>query len=124
MTIVSAKSEPGRVTSTRLASCLPHFGPAFSDESQVAHRSPGERRPVTGIDRNRLLEQSQGFDNPLFRYWKEDRNRAKIEIVGGEIIRRTRSRAHGFGGLQCRFDYAGHAEGETAATALSALFCT
>ena len=49
------------------------FGPAVSDEARVAVRRPGKRQPVMLIDRDRLLEQSQSFENPLFRYRKVDR---------------------------------------------------
>ena len=62
------------------------------------------------IDRDRLLEQSQSLDNPLFRHWKEDRKRAQIEIVGGEIGRRARGGAAHLSRLQCRLDHPGDAE--------------
>ena len=67
-------------------------------------------RPVMPIDRDRLLEQSQSLENPLFRYWKEDRKRAQVEIVGGEVGRRPRGGAAHLGGLQCRLDDAGDAD--------------
>ena len=86
------------------AVCLRLFGPAVTDEPQVADRRPGQCRPVMRIDRDRLLKQSQSLENPLFRYRKEDRKRAQIEIVGGEIGRRPRGGAAHLGGLQCRLD--------------------
>jgi hypothetical protein len=51
--------------------CFRLFDPAISDEVSVAVRRPGEGRPITGIDRDRLFEQSQSLDNPLFLDWKE-----------------------------------------------------
>ena len=62
------------------------------------------------IDRDRLLEQSQSLENPLFRYWKEGRKRAQVEIVGGEVGRRPRGGAAHLGRLQCRLDDAGDAD--------------
>ena len=62
------------------------------------------------IDRDRLLEQSQSLENPLFRYWIEDRKRAQVEIVGAEVGRRPRGGAAHLGGLQCRLDDAGDAD--------------
>ena len=62
------------------------------------------------IDRDRLLEQSQSFENPLFRYRKERRKRAQVEIVGGEVGRRPRGGAAHLGRLQCRLDDAGDAD--------------
>src|SRR6266446_5551312 len=59
------------------ASYLRFFGPAFSEEPQVAVRRPGERCPITRIDRDRLLEQPQSLDDSLFRYWKECCKRAQ-----------------------------------------------
>ena len=58
------------------AVCLRRFGPAVSDELQVADRRPGQCRPVMPIDPDRLLKQSQSFDNPLFCYRIEGRKRA------------------------------------------------
>ena len=51
---------PGKID-TLAARCLRLFGPAVSDERHVAHRGPGERRPVMPIDRDRLLEQVERF---------------------------------------------------------------
>src|SRR5215831_19168593 len=44
------------------------FGPAVVDQPCVAIRRPGECRSVMAINRDRLLEQSQSFENPLFSY--------------------------------------------------------
>src|ERR1700730_13421853 len=57
--------------------CLRVFGPALNDEPRVAVCRPGQRRAVMPIDRDRLPEQSQSLENPLFRYRKEYRNRAQ-----------------------------------------------
>src|SRR5205823_2295015 len=92
------------------AVCLRFFGPAVIDEPQVAERRPGESRPIMPIDRDCLLEQSQSLDHPLFRYWKEDRKRTQVEIVGAEVGRRPRGGAAHLGGLQGRLDHAGDAE--------------
>src|SRR5437868_11476192 len=54
------------------AGCLRLFGPAISDEMHMAHRCPGECRPVMRIDRNRLLQQPQSLENSLFCCWKEN----------------------------------------------------
>src|SRR5215813_8640125 len=48
------------------AICLRLFGPVGSLEVQVAVRRPGQCGPATRIDRNRLFEQSQSRDNPIF----------------------------------------------------------
>ena len=64
------------------------------------------------IDRDRLIEQSQSLENPLFRNWKEGRKRAQIEIVGGEIGRRPRGGAAHLGCLQGRLDDPGDAESD------------
>src|SRR5205807_5448433 len=64
--------------------CLRRFGPSGSGDLTVAHRRPGKCRSVMRIDRDRLLEQTQRLDNPLFGYWVEDRKRTQIELVGGE----------------------------------------
>src|SRR5215467_14041123 len=61
------------------------------------------------IDRDRLLEQSQSLDNPLFCYRKESRKGAKIEIVGAEVGRRPRGGTAHLGRLQCRLDVSGDA---------------
>src|SRR5438445_11755536 len=66
------------------------FGPAVSDDRHVADRRQGQRRAVMPIDRDRLLEQSQGFKDPLFCYWKEGCERAQVEIVGGKVDRLSR----------------------------------
>ena len=42
------------------------------------------------IDRDRLFEQSRASSNPLFRYRKEGRKRAQVEIVGVEVVGRPR----------------------------------
>src|SRR6202023_3428824 len=55
-------------------------------------RRPGKCRPVVSIDRDRLIEQSQSLENPLFRYRKEDRKRAQVEIVGAQVGGRSRAR--------------------------------
>ena len=62
------------------------------------------------IDRDRLFEQSQSLDRPLFRYRIEGRERAQVEIVGAEVGRRPRGGAAHLGGLQCRLDDAGDAD--------------
>ena len=86
------------------------FGPAVSDEPQVADRRPGECRPVMPIDRDRLLEQSESLENPLFCYRKEGRKRAQVEIVGAEVGRRPRGGAAHLRRLQCRLDHPGDAD--------------
>src|SRR6266705_112257 len=86
------------------AICLRRFDPAVSDESQVADRCPGERRPVMPIDLDRLLKQSQSLKNSIFRYRKNGRERAQVEVVGGEVIRWPRGGSAHLGGLQCRLD--------------------
>src|ERR1051326_8545690 len=75
---------PGKLDGSP-ASCLRRFGPAVIAEPVMAERRPGQCRPVMRIDRDRLFEQSQSLDNPLFRYWVEGSERAQVEIVGGEI---------------------------------------
>ncbi len=64
------------------------------------------------IDRDRLFEQSQSLENPLFRYRIEGRKRAQIEIVGGEVGRRPRGGAAHLGGLQGRLDHPGNADSD------------
>jgi hypothetical protein len=81
------------------AGCPRLFGPAVSDEPRAADRRPGKRRPVVPIDRDRLFEQAERLENPLSRYWIEGRERAQVEIVGGQILRRTFGRAAHLGGL-------------------------
>ncbi len=61
------------------------------------------------IDRNRLLKQSQSFENPLFRSWIERRKRAQVEVVGGQIPGRSVSRTDYLRSLQCWFDHARNA---------------
>src|SRR5215469_8512889 len=56
------------------------------------------------IDEDRLLEQSQSLKGPLSCYWKEDRNRTQIEIVGREIGGRTADRMGGLRSLQGRLN--------------------
>src|SRR5205807_7123858 len=68
--------------------CLRRLSPSLSNEVSVAYRHPGERWPVVLINRDRLFEQSQNLGHPLSRYWKEDRKRTQVEIVGGEVGRR------------------------------------
>jgi hypothetical protein len=51
---------PGKIAGFA-AGYLRHFGPALSDEPPVASRRPGQCRAVMPIDRDRLLEQSQGL---------------------------------------------------------------
>jgi hypothetical protein len=87
------------------AGCLRVFGPAFNNEPLVADRCVGQCRAVTRIDRDRLLEQSQGLGDPLFRYWVEGRKRAQVEIVGGEIPRWPRDGAAHLRSLQRRLDH-------------------
>jgi len=64
------------------------------------------------IDRDRLLQQAQSSQSALFRCRKEDRKRAKIEIVGGEIRRQPRGGSAHLGRLQSRFDDVGDASGD------------
>jgi len=75
-------------------------------------RRPGQRWPITSIDRDRLLKQSQRLKDSLFRYWKETRKRAQIEIIGAEVGRRPRGGSVNFGRLQCRLDDAGDTDGD------------
>src|SRR6266478_688775 len=75
---------PGKIVGLAVI-CFRRLGPAVKGKVEVAERRPGERRAVMRIDRDRLLEQSQGLENPIFCYWKEDRKRAQVEIVGGEV---------------------------------------
>src|SRR5690348_13842485 len=83
------KRLPGKVSGLA-AGCLRIFGSSVNDETQMADRRPRKCRPVVVIDRERLSKQSQSLDNPLFRYRKEDRKRAQVEVVGGEIGRLPR----------------------------------
>ena len=108
--VVLARLErlPGKIAGF-VASCLRYFGPAFSDEPQVAGCRPGECRPVMPIDRDRLLEQSQGFENLLSRYWIERRKRAQVEIIGAEVGRWPRGGAAHLGRLQGRLHHTGDA---------------
>src|SRR6476469_5775685 len=75
----------------------------------MADRSKSQRRAVMRIDRDRLLKQSEGIKNPLFRYRREGRKRTKVKIVGGEIVGRPSGRATHLGGLQGRLDDPGDA---------------
>src|SRR4051794_12936422 len=77
---------------------LPLVGPAVNDEPQVAYRRPRQRRPVIPIDRDRPLEQSESLENPVLRVWEVNRKPAQIEIVGGEVDRRSRGGSAHFGG--------------------------
>ena len=92
------------------AICLRRFDPAVSDESQVADRRPGKRRPIMPIDRDRLLEQPQSLENSIFRYRKDGRERAQVEVVGSEVIRWPRGGSAHLGRLQCRLNHAGDAD--------------
>src|ERR1700730_12774637 len=62
--VLARLKRPPSEIHTPVAGCLPLFGPAVSDERHVAHRRPGERRPVMLIDRDRLFEQSERLENP------------------------------------------------------------
>jgi hypothetical protein len=62
------------------------------------------------VDRDRLFEQSQSFENPLSRELMESRKRAQVEIVGAEVGRRPRGGAAYLGRLQCRLDHPGDAD--------------
>ena len=75
-------------------------------------RRPGQRWPITSIDRDRQLKQSRRLKDSLFRYWKEGRKRAQIEIIGAEVGRRPRGGSVNFGRLQCRLDDAGDTDGD------------
>src|SRR5260370_23893510 len=44
------------------------FGPAVIAEPVMTVRRPRQCRPVMRIDRDRLNEQSQSLEHPLFRY--------------------------------------------------------
>src|SRR4029077_7028262 len=70
------------------------FGPAVSDDRHLAHRRPDKRRPVMPIDRDRLLEQTQSLENPVFRSRGKGGKRAQVEIVGGKIIGRAIGRTY------------------------------
>ncbi len=85
------KRLPGKISGL-MAVCLQRCGPTVGDEQLVAGRRPGKRRPVMPIDRDRLLEQPESRENPLFRYRIESRKRTQIEIVGGEVGRWPRGR--------------------------------
>src|SRR6516164_3530327 len=89
---------------------LRRFGPAVIDQPHVVDRRPGKRRPVIGINRDRLLEQSQGRGNPLFRNRIKGRKRAQVEIVGAEVSRWPRGGSAHLGGLQSWLDDPGDAD--------------
>jgi hypothetical protein len=89
---------------------LRRFGPAVIDQPHVADRRPGKRRPVIGINRDRLLEQSQGRENPLLRDRIKGRKRAQVEIVGAEISRWSRGGSAHLGRLQRRLNDTGDAD--------------
>src|SRR5215831_5717486 len=67
---------------------------------------------VMPIDRDCLFKQGQNLKNPLFCYWKEDRKRAEVEVVGGEIGSRPGGGSAHLGGLQGRLDDAGNADSD------------
>jgi hypothetical protein len=56
------------------------------------------------IDRDCLLDQIQSRNKPLSRYRIERRKRTQVEIVGGEVGRRSRGGSTHLGGLQCWLD--------------------
>ncbi|RDJ93999.1 hypothetical protein B4Q13_17930 [Lacticaseibacillus rhamnosus] len=60
---------------------LGRFGPAVIDQPHMADRRPGERQPVMPIDSDRLLEQTERLENPLFRYRIEGGKRAQSPMV-------------------------------------------
>src|SRR5207237_10053224 len=80
---------PGKIAGLA-AGCLRLVGPAFNDEPQVTVRRQGKSRGVMPIDHDRLIEESLCLDYPLFRYWKERRKRAQVQIVSAEVNRRPR----------------------------------
>src|SRR5262252_8566079 len=65
------------------------------------------------IDRDRLFEQSQSLESPIFCYWIEGRKRAQIEIIGAEFGRLARGGSAHLGGLQSRLDDPGDAQCHT-----------
>src|SRR6266478_4101086 len=62
------------------------------------------------VDRNRLIEQSQSLENPIFCYRIEGCKRAQVEIVGAEVRCRPPDGAAYLGLLQCWLDDAGDAD--------------
>src|SRR6266851_5024050 len=67
-------------------------GPDKTAQNPAAGIAWVERQRVMPIDRDRLLEQPESRENPLFRYRIESRKRTQIEIVGGEVGRWPRGR--------------------------------
>jgi hypothetical protein len=62
------------------------------------------------IDRDRLIEQSQSPDDPLFRYWEDDRKRAQVQVVSAKVSSRPCGGPAHLGSLQCRLDDSGDAD--------------
>src|SRR5262249_56863890 len=81
-------------------------------EGEMAMARRGEWESVTRIARARLLEQSQCLDYPLFCYWKERRERAQVEIIGGKVVCRPGRRPADLGRLQCRLDHPGDVQSD------------
>src|SRR6516164_3954791 len=88
------------------------FGPAI--DVQLRIRPPRYRKgdAVTGIPLNRSLEQVEchgiPFPLPGIEVWEG----AQIQIVGCKVVCRPFDRPADLGGLQCRFDDAGDADGD------------
>src|SRR5215831_9047310 len=74
------------------------------------HRRPAKRRPVTRVDHDRLFEQSQSFEHPLFSYRVVQGERAQVEIVRAKVSGRPRGRSAHLSGLQGRLDDPGDAD--------------
>ena len=81
--------------------------PTFPDEPHLAHRRQRQGRAAIAIDGHRLLQQVERAEKMLSRYRIVGRERAQIEIVGGEVVGRPRGRTADFGGVQGRLDNAG-----------------
>ena len=60
------------------ARCRRIFRPAIIDELHMAGHRKGKRRPIMPIDGDRVLEQSESFENSLFRHGMEDQKRPEI----------------------------------------------
>ena len=95
-------------------SSAPYFfvpgDPAVINKPQAADRRPSKCRGELPINRNRLLQMSQSFDNSFFCYRIIDRQRAQIEFISVEVTRRPRGGAAHLGHLQGRLDDTGNAD--------------
>jgi hypothetical protein len=63
--------------------------------------------PVNG---DRLLEQPESDNKPLFRYWKESRKCTQVEVVSAKVGSRPRGGTAHLCGLQRRLNDSGNAE--------------